>query len=69
MEELTLGESVHHKLKYLFEKPQLNPKHTKWVELLSEFNCDIMYIKGKENCVYDALIKMNQVMQVSTVSD
>jgi hypothetical protein len=37
----------HSVLKYLFEKPILNARKTRWMEFLSEYNFDIKNIKGK----------------------
>jgi hypothetical protein len=37
----------HSGLKYLFEKPTLNARQTRWLEFLSEYDFDIKHIKGK----------------------
>lgn len=42
----------HHGLKYLFDQ---NARQARWLELISEFDFDIVYVKGKENRVADAL--------------
>ena len=41
----------HHALKYLFDQPNLNARQARWSELISEFDFDIVYVKGKENRV------------------
>ena len=43
----------HSALKYLFEN--LNSRQARWLEMLNEFDFEIIYIKGKENQVADAL--------------
>jgi hypothetical protein len=45
----------HSGLKYLFGKPTLNARQSQWLEFLSEYDFDIMHIKGKENKVVHAL--------------
>jgi hypothetical protein len=47
--------TYHSGLKYLFKKPTLNVRKTRWLEFLSEYDFDIKHIKGKENKVVDAL--------------
>jgi hypothetical protein len=37
----------HSGLKYIFEKPTLNAKQTRWLEFLNEYDFDIKHIKGK----------------------
>jgi hypothetical protein len=45
----------HSGLKYLFGKPTLNARQSRWLEFLSEYDFDINHIKGKEDKVVDAL--------------
>lgn len=45
----------HHGFKYLFDQPNLNVRQSIWLELISDFNFDIVYVKRKENCIADAL--------------
>jgi hypothetical protein len=45
----------HNGLKYLFDRPTLNAKQSRWLEFLSEYDFEIKHIKGKENKVVDAL--------------
>jgi hypothetical protein len=37
----------HSCLKYIFEQPTLNVRHTRWMEFLNEYNFDIKHNKGK----------------------
>jgi hypothetical protein len=47
--------TYHNGLKYLFDQPTLNARHSRWLEFLCEYDFDIKHIKGKENKVADAL--------------
>jgi hypothetical protein len=42
-------------VKYLFNQPDLNVRHARWLAFLSEFDFEVRHIKGKENKVVDAL--------------
>ena len=37
----------HHRLKYVFEQPNLNARQIIWMELLCEYDFDIKHIEGK----------------------
>ena len=58
----------HHGLKYLFDQPNLNARQARWLELILEFDLDIIYIKGKENRVADALSRKLHVAHMAAVS-
>ena len=47
--------SDHSGLRYLFDQPNLNAMQAIWLATLSDFDCEIRYIKGKENKVADSL--------------
>ena len=57
-----------HGLKYLFDQPNLNARQARWLELISEFDFDIMYVKGKGNRVADALSRRMHVVFTAAVS-
>lgn len=42
-------------LKYLFEQMNLIMRQRRWLELISDYQCDIKYHHGKVNVVTDAL--------------
>jgi len=42
-------------LQYIFDQLNLNGKKDRWLAMISEFDFEIRYIKGKENRVADAL--------------
>jgi hypothetical protein len=39
--------TYHYGLKHFFGQPTLNPRQTRWLEFLSEFDIEIKHIKGK----------------------
>jgi len=47
--------SDHSGLRYLFDQPNLDSMQARWLAMISEFDFEIIYIKGKENKVVDAL--------------
>ena len=58
----------HHGLNYLFDQPNLNVRQDRWLELISEFNFGIVYVKGNENRVADALSRRTHVVFAAAVS-
>ena len=45
----------HKSLKYLFSQKELNMRQRRWLELLKDYDCEILYHPGKANVVADAL--------------
>ncbi|KAF5804296.1 putative nucleotidyltransferase, Ribonuclease H [Helianthus annuus] len=45
----------HKSLRYVFGQKELNMRQRRWMELLSDYDCDIQYHAGKANVVADAL--------------
>ncbi|KAD4585810.1 hypothetical protein E3N88_23411 [Mikania micrantha] len=45
----------HKSLKYFFEQKDLNMRQRRWLELIKDYDCDILYHLGKANVVADAL--------------
>ena len=45
----------HKSLKYLFTKKELNMRQRRWLELVKDYDCEILYHPGKANVVADAL--------------
>jgi hypothetical protein len=60
--------TYHNGLKYLFDKPTLNSRQTRWLEFLSEYDFDIKHIKGKENKVVDTLSRRVHELHATTIS-
>ncbi|GJR09467.1 putative reverse transcriptase domain-containing protein [Tanacetum coccineum] len=45
----------HKSLQHILDQKELNMKQRQWLELLSDYDCDIRYHPGKANVVADAL--------------
>jgi hypothetical protein len=58
----------HNGLKYLFDQPTLNARHSRWLEFLCEHDFDIKNIKGKENKVVDSLSRRVHELHATTIS-
>ena len=58
----------HCGLRHLFDQPKLNARQARWMALLSEFDCEIKHIKGKENRVVDALSRSMKTIHLAAVS-
>ncbi|GJT13021.1 putative reverse transcriptase domain-containing protein [Tanacetum coccineum] len=45
----------HKSLQHILDQKELNMRQRRWLELLSDYNCEIRYHSGKANVVADAL--------------
>ncbi|TYK29713.1 ty3-gypsy retrotransposon protein [Cucumis melo var. makuwa] len=45
----------HKSLKYFFTQKELNMRQRRWLELVKDYDCEILYHLGKANVVVDAL--------------
>ncbi|GJU84757.1 putative reverse transcriptase domain-containing protein [Tanacetum coccineum] len=45
----------HKSLQHIFSKKELNMRQRRWIELFSDYDCEIRYHPGKANVVADAL--------------
>nr|GEU45668.1 putative reverse transcriptase domain-containing protein [Tanacetum cinerariifolium] len=48
---------------------ELNTRHHRWLELLSDYDCEIRYHPGKANVVADALSQKEQKAQVEVIKE
>ncbi|GJW22006.1 putative reverse transcriptase domain-containing protein, partial [Tanacetum coccineum] len=48
-------------LQHILDQKELNMRQRRWLELLSDYDCDIRYHPGKENVVADALIRKERI--------
>ena len=55
-------------LKYLFDKPDLNVRKSRWLAFLGEYHFELKHIKGKENKVADALNWQTHMIYEVTLS-
>ncbi|GJQ89784.1 putative reverse transcriptase domain-containing protein [Tanacetum coccineum] len=51
----------HKSLQHILDQKELNMRQRRWLELLSDYDCDIRYHPGKANVVADALIRKERI--------
>ncbi|GKG18101.1 hypothetical protein Tco_0372399 [Tanacetum coccineum] len=51
----------HKSLQHIFSKKELNMRQRRWIELFSDYDCEIHYHLGKANVVADALSRKERV--------
>ncbi|GJU87180.1 putative reverse transcriptase domain-containing protein [Tanacetum coccineum] len=51
----------HKSLQHILDQKELNMRQRRWLELLSDYDCEIRYHLGKANVVADALIRKERI--------
>ncbi|GKD71380.1 putative reverse transcriptase domain-containing protein, partial [Tanacetum coccineum] len=51
----------HKSLQYILNQKELNMRQRRWIELLSDYDCEIRYHPGKANVVADALSQKERI--------
>ena len=46
----------HKSLKYFFTQKKLNMRYRRWVELVKDYDCEILYQPNSKNVIADALL-------------
>ncbi|GJZ45544.1 putative reverse transcriptase domain-containing protein [Tanacetum coccineum] len=53
--------TYHKSLQHIFDQKELNMRQCRWLELLSDYDCEIRYYLGKANVVADALSRKERI--------
>ncbi|GKD89426.1 putative reverse transcriptase domain-containing protein, partial [Tanacetum coccineum] len=53
-----------HDLQHILDQKELNMRQCRWLELLSDYDCEIRYHPGKANVVVDALSRKDVRMEL-----
>ena len=56
----------HKSLKYIFTQKELNMRQRRWLELIKDYDCEILYHPGKANVVADALSRKERLRMITT---
>ncbi|GKC98165.1 putative reverse transcriptase domain-containing protein [Tanacetum coccineum] len=51
----------HKSLQHILDQKELNMRQRRWLELLSDYDCEIRYHLGKANVVVDALSRKERI--------
>ncbi|GJU75751.1 putative reverse transcriptase domain-containing protein [Tanacetum coccineum] len=54
----------HKSLQHILDQKELNMRQRRWLELLSDYDCEIRYHPGKANVVADTLSKKERIKQL-----
>ncbi|GJZ45551.1 putative reverse transcriptase domain-containing protein [Tanacetum coccineum] len=54
-------DKIDKSLQYIFDQKELNMRQRRWLELFSDYECEIKYHHGKANVVVDALSRKERV--------
>nr|GEY86512.1 putative reverse transcriptase domain-containing protein [Tanacetum cinerariifolium] len=55
----------HKSLQHILDQKELNMRQQRWLELLSNYDCEIRYYPGKKNMVADALSRKERTLDLN----
>ena len=58
----------HNSLQYLLQQQTLSTEQQKWIEKIATFDMEILYKRGKDNVVADALSRKDEGVKAYTIS-
>ena len=58
----------HKSLQHLFHQKDLNMRQRRWLELVSDYDCEILYHPGKANVVADALSRQEKSGTIKAIA-
>lgn len=57
----------HTSLRYLMDHPNVNMRHHKWIDMMKDYNYEILYHLGKANAVADALSRKLACSSIASI--
>ena len=59
----------HHTLKYFSNQRDLRGRQGRWAELMQEFHMEILYCKGRDNVIANALSRIMNTMSFTILEN
>ncbi|GJU29888.1 putative reverse transcriptase domain-containing protein [Tanacetum coccineum] len=60
--------TYHKSLQHILDQKELNMRQRRWIELLSDYDCEIRYHPGKSNVVADAISRKERLKPLRVIS-
>ncbi|KAJ9546624.1 hypothetical protein OSB04_019167 [Centaurea solstitialis] len=59
----------HRNLKYFLDQPNLNMRQRRWLDVVKDYDCEILYHPGKANVVADALNLVRRAQEEASMEE